>query len=130
MMMLAHLRKAIRNNWNQAANQPPDEEAEDRARLLLTRRRFLFLGAAAAGSAILRLRTPEYVIGQWADYYSDKQTLAHLTKTYYTMPFLENLKQQAALTEICAAHLLPEPTGNLVRLYTCMPADLQDGVPV
>lgn len=52
------------------------EELEDRARLLLTRRRFLFLGAAAAGAAILKpppLWTPprsEWIAGpiSWADW--------------------------------------------------------------
>lgn len=57
------------------------EEEEDRARTLLTRRKFLFLGAAAAGAVVANKILPaipgEYhtylagknaVIGQYADY--------------------------------------------------------------
>lgn len=90
------------------------EELEDRARALLTRRRFLFLGAAAAGAAILKpppLWTPTvtgpYVIGAWADYptmptiseevWAQQRTINGILRTESAMVTYYDMKSREAI---------------------------------
>jgi hypothetical protein len=87
------------------------EEEEDRARCLLTRRKFLFLGAAAAGAAIIKVPAiieacpfslrgqnvkplepnfDVYRMSQWADYLQESDV--RLTVHHYTLEDIERLR--------------------------------------
>jgi hypothetical protein len=92
------------------------EEEEDRARLLLTRRKCLFLGAAAAGAAILKPYMPAptsyrtYLMG--ADALIAPRDLPFLMKCHYDKKFLESLRSNLALTSMAKTVPIPKAIGT------------------
>jgi hypothetical protein len=110
------------------------EEEEDRKRVQMTRRRFLFLGAAAAGAAITKKLMPEiglpptyrtYLAG--ADAIVSTPGLHTATgveamRVYYTKSFLKTLKAGTPFARCTTRRELP---GKELRLFMYNPLRIQ-----
>lgn len=110
-----------RFNIGSKAGHTSKEEEEDRARLILTRRKFLFMGAAAGAAALLPKESwHEQVMRETAEWVDPSSHLVltpqgHLC-TYYSKKFLDHLKSYVSYNVIFAAGLPPTDTSR-IRLF-------------